>query len=57
MAAVLGLEHLPDEWNASVTGFLMMAADAARLYVEFPLDDIYDEPAPVFVPARAGEPA
>jgi hypothetical protein len=50
MAAVLGLDHLPAEWNAGVTGYLGMLADTAALYLDFPLDDGFDEPAPVFTP-------
>ncbi|MBX9925593.1 MAG: DUF4089 domain-containing protein [Hyphomicrobiaceae bacterium] len=50
MAEVLGLNHLPPEWNASVTGYLVMASSAADLFLTFPLDEIFDEAAPIFMP-------
>lgn len=50
MAPILRLDHLPAEWNASITGYLVMAAAAAALYLDFPLDDAFDEAAPVFTP-------
>jgi hypothetical protein len=50
MTTVLGLGHLPDAWQASVTGYLVMAAAAADLFLAFPLDETYDELAPVFTP-------
>lgn len=53
MAPILRLDHLPAEWNVSITGFLVMAAAAADLYLDFPLDDAFDEAAPVFTPQPA----
>ncbi len=50
MAEILMLDHLPTAWNGSVTGYLVMASAAADLFVRFPLDDTYDEAAPVFTP-------
>lgn len=50
MMRLLGLEHLPAEWNANITGYLAMASATADLYLDFPLDDVPDEAAPVFTP-------
>ncbi len=41
---------LAEPQASNVTGFLEMAAAAADLYLDFPLDDAYDEAAPVFTP-------
>jgi hypothetical protein len=49
MATVLGLDHLPADWNAGITATLVMLAETADLYLDLPLDDV-DEPAPVFAP-------
>ena len=51
MEPLLGLP-LEDAWRAKVVGFVAMAAQAADLFVDLPLDDAADEAAPVFRPGR-----
>lgn len=51
MAPVVGLNIAP-EWKTSVAAFLAMAAAAAALVVDMPLDDAEDEAAPVFKPGH-----
>ena len=52
MEQVLGLT-LDDDWRPQVVGFLVMAANAADLYVDLPLDEAQDEAAPIFRPGSA----
>lgn len=49
MTPVLGLQ-IDAAWRPHVLGFLKMAADAADLVLEVPLDDHSDEAASVFRP-------
>ena len=48
-APVVGLE-IADAWKPGVALYLEMAANAAALFAELPLDDAADEAAPVFHP-------
>ena len=51
MEPLLGLK-LEETWRPKVVGFVAMAAQAAELFVDLPLDDAADEAAPVFRPGR-----
>lgn len=52
MEQVLGLT-IDDAWRPQVLGFLVMAANAADLYVDLPLDEAHDQAAPIFRPGSA----
>lgn len=52
MAPALGLD-IRAEWRAGVLGNLATLANVAAQFVDFPLDDVHDEPAPVFRPGSA----
>lgn len=52
MAPLLGLT-IHEAWRPQVLGFLVMAANAADLYVELPLSEADDEAAPIFKPGFA----
>ena len=43
---------IPEAWKPTVALFLGMAADAAALYIDLPLDERADEAAPVFRPGH-----
>ena len=51
MEPLLGLQ-LEDAWRPKVVGFVAMAAQAAGLFVDLPLDEAQDEAAPVFRPGH-----
>ena len=51
VAPVTGL-HIPASWKPNVAGFLAMAATAAALFADVPLDHASDESAPVFRPGE-----
>lgn len=52
MSPLIGLK-LDDEQRSRVAGSLAMAAAAAALVMEFPLDEAADEAAAVFRPGHA----
>jgi Protein of unknown function (DUF4089) len=52
MTPVTGLP-LTDASRTRVADTLAMLAAAAGLYIDFPLDDVIDEAAPVFSPGPA----
>jgi hypothetical protein len=54
MEPVLGLQ-IETAWRPQVLGFLKMAADAADLVLNVPLDDRRDESASVFRPGVRSE--
>lgn len=49
---LVGLET-QKEWSESIIARFAMAANAAALLMDFPLDDVSDELAPVFRPGSS----
>jgi hypothetical protein len=51
MEPLLGVK-LEDAWRPKIAGFVAMAAQAADLFADLPLDEAVDEQAPVFRPGH-----